>query len=290
MTCCSIGREMAGEPALAERLGAPLRPHPRRRIPGHQPASGVHPARPEARRRGSDGGRRRRAIDLLLPRGGVRNILDFPAQFPAPAEVVTLDRNYRSTDAILAAANAVIGEAAERFTKNLWTERRSAGEAAARHGARRSGPGELCLRPGAGRARGRNRAEGAGGAVPRLPPAARWRSSLPAATSLRQIRRPEIPRCGPCQGRAGGPAFRREPARPRGRFSRAAAFARHRPVDRRERSSRQWRRRWTPCSACLRSACRSEPKPTGLRFVDLFAGLRSKSAWPADLERVQAVV
>ncbi|MDQ6436638.1 ATP-dependent helicase [Mesorhizobium sp. LHD-90] len=56
----------------------------------------------------------------------VRNILDFPAQFPAPAEVVTLDRNYRSTDAILAAANAVIGEAVERFTKNLWTERRSA--------------------------------------------------------------------------------------------------------------------------------------------------------------------
>jgi DNA helicase-2/ATP-dependent DNA helicase PcrA len=56
----------------------------------------------------------------------VRNILDFPAQFPEPARIVTLDRNYRSTDAILAAANAVIGEAPERFTKDLWTERRSA--------------------------------------------------------------------------------------------------------------------------------------------------------------------
>jgi DNA helicase II / ATP-dependent DNA helicase PcrA len=56
----------------------------------------------------------------------VRNILDFPQQFAHPAEVVTLDQNYRSTDAILAAANAVIGEAAERFTKDLWTERRSA--------------------------------------------------------------------------------------------------------------------------------------------------------------------
>ncbi|HWK64574.1 MAG TPA: ATP-dependent helicase [Rhizobiaceae bacterium] len=55
----------------------------------------------------------------------VRNILDFPGLFPAPAQTVTLDRNYRSTDTILAAANAVIGEAAERFTKNLWTERRS---------------------------------------------------------------------------------------------------------------------------------------------------------------------
>jgi len=53
----------------------------------------------------------------------VRNILDFPGLFSIPANVVTLDRNYRSTDTILAAANAVIGEAHERFTKNLWTDR-----------------------------------------------------------------------------------------------------------------------------------------------------------------------
>ena len=56
----------------------------------------------------------------------VRNILDFPRQFEPAAELVTLDRNYRSTDMILAAANAVIAEAEERFTKDLWTERRSA--------------------------------------------------------------------------------------------------------------------------------------------------------------------
>jgi len=55
----------------------------------------------------------------------VRNILDFPAQFSPAADIVTLDRNYRSTQPILDAANAVIGEASERFTKNLWTERRS---------------------------------------------------------------------------------------------------------------------------------------------------------------------
>lgn len=55
----------------------------------------------------------------------VRNILDFPAHFPEPGHVVTLDRNYRSTDTILAAANQVISEASERFTKDLWTERRS---------------------------------------------------------------------------------------------------------------------------------------------------------------------
>ena len=55
----------------------------------------------------------------------VRNILDFPDQFSPNAEIVTLDRNYRSTQPILSAANGVIGLAKERFTKNLWTERAS---------------------------------------------------------------------------------------------------------------------------------------------------------------------
>jgi DNA helicase-2/ATP-dependent DNA helicase PcrA len=53
----------------------------------------------------------------------VRNILDFPLAFSPQAEVITLDQNYRSTQAILGAANAVIDLAAERFTKNLWTDR-----------------------------------------------------------------------------------------------------------------------------------------------------------------------
>jgi DNA helicase II / ATP-dependent DNA helicase PcrA len=57
----------------------------------------------------------------------VRNILDFPGHFSPRAEIVTLERNYRSTQPILAAANAVIELAEERFTKNLWSER-SAGE------------------------------------------------------------------------------------------------------------------------------------------------------------------
>lgn len=56
----------------------------------------------------------------------VRNILDFPQEFsPKPADVITLDRNYRSTQPILAAANGVIDLARERFTKNLWTDRPS---------------------------------------------------------------------------------------------------------------------------------------------------------------------
>jgi len=53
----------------------------------------------------------------------VRNILDFPQQFALPAQVVTLDRNYRSTQPILDASNAVIAAALERHAKTLWTDR-----------------------------------------------------------------------------------------------------------------------------------------------------------------------
>jgi DNA helicase-2/ATP-dependent DNA helicase PcrA len=56
----------------------------------------------------------------------VRNILDFPGHFSPKAEIITLERNYRSTQPILAAANAVIDLASERFTKNLWSDRASA--------------------------------------------------------------------------------------------------------------------------------------------------------------------
>ncbi|MCY2986971.1 MAG: ATP-dependent helicase [Planctomycetota bacterium] len=52
----------------------------------------------------------------------VRNILDFPKRFLG-TRVITLEQNYRSTQFILDAANAVIGHARERFTKNLWTSR-----------------------------------------------------------------------------------------------------------------------------------------------------------------------
>jgi DNA helicase II / ATP-dependent DNA helicase PcrA len=55
----------------------------------------------------------------------IRNILDFPSQFSPTANIITLDRNYRSTQTILGAANGVIGLASERFTKNLWTDRTS---------------------------------------------------------------------------------------------------------------------------------------------------------------------
>jgi DNA helicase-2/ATP-dependent DNA helicase PcrA len=51
----------------------------------------------------------------------IRNILDFESDFP-DAERITLDRNYRSTQTILSAANAVIANNTQRLDKNLWTD------------------------------------------------------------------------------------------------------------------------------------------------------------------------
>jgi len=56
----------------------------------------------------------------------VRNILDFPAQYGPGVRVIALQRNYRSTPAILDASNAVIAQAATRHAKRMWTDRASA--------------------------------------------------------------------------------------------------------------------------------------------------------------------
>jgi len=54
----------------------------------------------------------------------VDNILAFPRLYDPPAAVVTLEQNYRSTEPILDAANAVIALAAERYDKRLFSLRR----------------------------------------------------------------------------------------------------------------------------------------------------------------------
>ncbi|MGH7135676.1 MAG: ATP-dependent helicase, partial [Pirellulales bacterium] len=52
----------------------------------------------------------------------VRNILDFPREFPGTT-IVKLEQNYRSLTPILAATNGVIAAAEERFAKQLWSLR-----------------------------------------------------------------------------------------------------------------------------------------------------------------------
>src|SRR5262249_33558341 len=51
-----------------------------------------------------------------------RNIMDFPTLFPG-ARLVKLEENYRSTQAILGLANAIIDRAAEKHTKVLRTRK-----------------------------------------------------------------------------------------------------------------------------------------------------------------------
>lgn len=52
----------------------------------------------------------------------VRNMLDFPKQFPGTI-IVTLDHNYRSVTPILTTTNALIAQAKERYSKELWSTR-----------------------------------------------------------------------------------------------------------------------------------------------------------------------
>ena len=52
----------------------------------------------------------------------VSNILDFPRYFPGTKEI-KLEQNYRSTNNILATANAVIAPNSARYCKNLWSSK-----------------------------------------------------------------------------------------------------------------------------------------------------------------------
>ena len=52
----------------------------------------------------------------------IRNILDFPKLFPE-TRLIRLEENYRSTQPVLAVANAVLASATEGYAKNLFTSK-----------------------------------------------------------------------------------------------------------------------------------------------------------------------
>ena len=158
------------QPARALRrrpraLRARLPPRARRRVPGHQPrpvpaAAAARRGRRDRRARGA-GEPPRRAPPYAGPVGhrnlavvgddaqsiysfrgaDIRNILDFQEDFP-DARVVKLEQNYRSTETILSAANAVIANNRGGIAKRLWSELGTgrADPAARARGRARRGP------------------------------------------------------------------------------------------------------------------------------------------------------
>ena len=109
-----------GAGAAALRAQVPLRHG--RRVPGHEPAA-VH-----ADSRLAEMHRNLAVVgdpdqSIYKWRGAdLRNILDFETDFPEAA-TVRLEQNYRSTQVILDAAEAVIRQNRNRKDKRLWTDR-----------------------------------------------------------------------------------------------------------------------------------------------------------------------
>ena len=107
---------------VRDRYSAGLPLDPRRRVPGHQPrpvplapAAGVRAPQPRGSRR------RRPERSMRSAARTSKNILNFQDDF-VDAHVVKLEQNYRSTQTILSAANAVVANNRGRMEKALWTE------------------------------------------------------------------------------------------------------------------------------------------------------------------------
>jgi DNA helicase-2/ATP-dependent DNA helicase PcrA len=60
----------------------------------------------------------------------VENILGFPDQFMPTAQVISLQQNYRSTQAILDSANLLIAASERQYKKNLFSERKGGAQPA----------------------------------------------------------------------------------------------------------------------------------------------------------------
>ena len=217
----------------------------------------------------------------------VRNILDFPGQFAPPADVITLDRNYRSTQAILAAANGVIELARERFTKNLWTDR-TAGQK----------PQLITVRDEADQARCivERILESRETGTLLKQQAVLFRTSShsgplggrthQAQHSVRQVRRAEIPRRRPRQGHAGAVALRRKSQGSRGRLPADASDSGRRVGVGRSACSTHMSEAADPIAGLPQAPAPPRAGDHWSAFTGVVEDLR-ESNWPADLERAR---
>ena len=190
--------------------------------------------RPERRRR--HGRRRRCAGDLFVScrdgRQHPRLSRAVRAGERPPASVITLEENYRSTQGVLDAANALIAEGTRQYRKVLRTTRAPG----IRRATSRS-PTTRRRRSTSSRAVLETRESG----VPLKRQAVLFRSSHHSdALELeltrrnipyREVRRPEVSRSGARQGSARGAALGRQPEEPHRRVPRAAAAAGNGAVD-----------------------------------------------------------
>ena len=200
-----------------------------------------------------------------------------PAASRRRREVVTLERNYRSTAPLLAASNAVIALAAERHAKELWSDRPAVERAGDRlgRGRERAGAHGSPTRILALRETG-PRAEEPGGAVPQPPSTApRSSSSWPGATfpfvkygGLKFLEAAHVKDVLAVLRFAANP--RGERAGLRG----AAARAGHRRGDRRP-AARAMAAAADPAAALLAFVPAPAAAPAWSEFAALFAALRA---------------
>ena len=223
----------------------------------------------------------------------VDNILGFPDQYVPenglPASVITLEDNYRSTQGVLDAANALMAEGTRQYRKVLRTTKGAGHAAALRDGRRRPVAGRVCRGADSRDARERRAAQAAGGALSELASQrhARARADAPQH-SLREVRRPEVSRGRARQGSAGGSALGRQPEESHRRVSRAAAAAGHGTVDGRAvrraiRASRAFR--GTRSGTSARPAALAEAWDP---FAELMVGLAvTEGPWQGQVARTR---
>ena len=224
-------RALARDEVIGPAHGGVVRPRAGRRVPGRQRPAGRHRARAaRARRDVTAVGDDFQAI-YGFRAASAEHILDFPDHFP-DATVVTLERNYRSTQPILDAANALAAQARRAFPKRLRAEREGGARPALVFCRDESAQAaEVCDRVLEAREQGMELRE----------QAVLMRTSHDTdlleleltrrRDPVRQVRRPALPRGGARQGLHRAAAAGRQPRRRDRLVPRAAAARGRRPGD-----------------------------------------------------------